>query len=138
MKILVRALGDEWVVRVQCAITTRDSEPEPDLVVAEGPEEKYASRHPMPSEVALVIEVADSSLEKDRVAKGRLYARARIEIYWIVNLIDKTVEMYTNPKAGKKTQYEDRQDYAQGSLVPLVLRGQAIKDIPVQSLLPSA
>lgn len=68
-------LGTDWLIRIQSAITTRDSEPEPDLVVVPGPAAAYFSRHPGPQDIALVIEVADSSLQDDRTIKARLYAR---------------------------------------------------------------
>jgi Uma2 family endonuclease len=75
-----------WRVRVQLAITTSDSEPEPDLAVVCGSIRDHARRHPAPHEIVLVIEVAASSLTVDR-AKARLYARAGIPAYWIVNLV---------------------------------------------------
>src|SRR5947209_138960 len=70
---LMRVLSEEWLVRVQCAITTRDSEPEPDLAVVRGPEEVYFSRHPTPQDIALLIEVAEATLDQDRREKSRLY-----------------------------------------------------------------
>src|SRR4051794_32544531 len=85
-QLLSRVLPADWLVRVQSAITTGDSEPEPDVTVAAGPVTAYDSRHPGPSEIALVVEVADTSLTRDRVDKQRLYARAQIAAYWIVNL----------------------------------------------------
>ena len=60
---LARLLPDEWLIRVQCALTTRDSEPEPDLTVVRGPEEVYFTRHPLPRDVGLLIEVADATLD---------------------------------------------------------------------------
>ncbi|MBI3410167.1 MAG: Uma2 family endonuclease [Planctomycetes bacterium] len=136
-RIFLKILPEDWVVRVQCAITTRDSEPEPDFVLAEGPEEKYDSRHPMPSEIGLVVEVSDSTLEYDRNIKGRLYSRSRVEVYWIINLVDKTVEVYTEPKSGRNAHYDGRVDYHTDEKVPLVLRGTLLQRIPVSSLLPA-
>src|SRR5262245_7202429 len=104
-RIFLNTVGEEWVVRVQCSVTMRDSEPEPDFALAEGPEDKYDRRHPIPSEIGLIVEVADSTLEYDRVVKGRLYARSRVEVYWIVNLLDKIIEVYSNPKSGKNSHY---------------------------------
>src|SRR5262245_53247651 len=89
---LRRVLSEDWINRIQSAITTRESEPEPDIAVVEGPEEKYWQRHPGPEDVALAIEAADSTLESDREVKGRIYARARIPVYWIANLVDRCIE----------------------------------------------
>ena len=70
------------------------SEPEPDIVVVSGPSGTYKDHHPGPGEIALVVEVADSTLDDDRAALGR-YAWARIPVAWIVNLTNDTVEVYT-------------------------------------------
>jgi Uma2 family endonuclease len=135
-RILYRKIGESWVLRNQSAITTRTSEPEPDLVLAEGPEDKYDTRHPVPREIALIIEIADSSLDLDRNRKGRIFATARIEEYWIVNLLDRQIEVYTAPKAGKLACYENRQDYRPGDQLPLILRGELIGKIQVSQVLP--
>lgn len=84
-------------LRIQSAITTSDSEPEPDLALVQGKARDHIDRHPNPSEVALVIEVADTSLERDR-EKCRIYARAGVPQYWIVNLVDGQIEIYSEPK----------------------------------------
>jgi Uma2 family endonuclease len=65
-----------WRLRDQKPIRTSDSLPEPDVVVVRGPKERYTQRHPEPADIALVIEVADSSLDDDRARKGRIYASA--------------------------------------------------------------
>ena len=61
-ELLQTSLPPGWRVRIQSAITTAESEPEPDLVVTPGPASRYAARHPQPHEIALVAEVSDSSL----------------------------------------------------------------------------
>lgn len=95
--LLIRLFGDAWHVRVQSAVATADSQPEPDLAVVRGRARDYLDRHPGPGDVALVIEVADSSLARDRGLKARVYARAGIPNYWIVNLVDRHVEVYSEP-----------------------------------------
>jgi len=95
-RALIARLPDRRV-RVQSAITMQDSEPEPDVVVAIGPARQYVSRHPSPADISLVVEVAESSLEYDRIEKGRAYARAGIPTYWIINLRDSAIEVYTAP-----------------------------------------
>jgi Uma2 family endonuclease len=136
MRRLSRILADEWLLRIQCSIAARDSEPEPDVAVVLGPEEKYYARHPGSKDIALLIEVADATLSYDREAKGPLYARERVPFYWIANLIDGRVEVFTDPRAGKAPAYRQRHDYAVGESVPLVLDGREIARIPVSELLP--
>jgi len=72
-----------------------DSEPEPDLVWVR--RKDYRLQHPRPEDVLLVVEVADSSLAKDRGLKARLYAEAGIADYWVMNLQDRTVEVRRDP-----------------------------------------
>src|SRR3954447_3325827 len=67
-----------WEVRIQSAITLPDSEPEPDVTLARGDDHTFANRHPLPAELGALIEVADSTLARDRQDKSRIYARANI------------------------------------------------------------
>jgi Uma2 family endonuclease len=71
------------------------SEPEPDLVVVRGRVRDYRDAHP--SVPVLLVEVADASLGRDRVRKGRLYARAGVAEYWILNLVSEVLEVYREP-----------------------------------------
>lgn len=90
------ALPPGWVVRAQMPVALDDeSEPEPDVSVVPGAARDYLGEHP--SRPALIVEVAESSLRFDRRDKGRLYARAGIADYWIVNLVDDVVEVYREP-----------------------------------------
>jgi Uma2 family endonuclease len=90
---LLAAIPSGWTVRGQNPLALDDeSAPEPDLAVVPGFPADF--RHAHPTRPALVIEVAESSLQFDRVTKGSLYARAGIVEYWIVNLIDRVVEVY--------------------------------------------
>ena len=85
-----------WVVRVQMPVALDDeSEPEPDVAVVLGNRRDYSRGHP--NRPALLIEVAESSLAFDREHKGSLYARARVPDYWIVNLVDRVLEVYREP-----------------------------------------
>ncbi|HYN76267.1 MAG TPA: Uma2 family endonuclease [Lamprocystis sp. (in: g-proteobacteria)] len=84
------------VVRVQAPIALDDdSEPEPDICVVRGQIRDYARSHP--SAALLVIEVADSSLEHDRTDKARAYARNEIPEYWVINVKERIIEVYTQP-----------------------------------------
>jgi Uma2 family endonuclease len=85
-----------WMVRIQAPVSLDDeSEPEPDLVVVPGLPADYRRSHPACP--VLAVEVADSSLDFDRQHKGSLYARAGIQDYWIVNLVDCVLEVYRDP-----------------------------------------
>jgi Uma2 family endonuclease len=85
-----------WIVRNQAAVSLDDnSEPEPDLAVVPGAIRDYRYAHP--TRPVLAIEVADSSLSFDRRHKGSLYARAGIADYWVVNLVDRVLEIYRDP-----------------------------------------
>ncbi len=85
-------------VRTQMAITLDDrSEPEPDLVVVFGTIADYAEHHPYPSDIQLLVEVSDSTLRTDRKRKHSAYAQANIAEYWILNLIDRQLEVWRDP-----------------------------------------
>lgn len=90
------ALGAGWLVRSQGPIALDDdSEPEPDIAVAAGTRRDYSREHP--ARPVLVVEVAEPSLRLDRVHKGSLYARAGLADYWILNLVDRILEVYRDP-----------------------------------------
>jgi len=90
------ALGHGWRIRVQLPLALGpDSEPEPDVSGVRGTPRDAPSGHP--TTAALVVEVADSSLRLDRGPKARVYARAEIADYWIVNLIDRVLEVHRKP-----------------------------------------
>ena len=130
-----RAVPAEWQVRKQSALVLDDSVPEPDVVVARGDESTFAHRHPDPADVGMLSEIADTSLRVDR-EMGRVYARNSIPIYWIVNLIDEVIEVYTQPSGPTDSPgYGNRQDFARGESVPLVLDGTSIAMLAVDELL---
>jgi Uma2 family endonuclease len=133
---LVRLLPGAWIFRSEQPITLADSEPQPDAVLARGDRTTYRSRHPGPADIGLVVEVSDTSLFVDRNDMGRIYARANLPVYWIINVIDRQVEVYTDPRpADPVPAYATRIDYRSGDAVPLVLDGQAVAHIPVADLL---
>jgi Uma2 family endonuclease len=131
--ILTPLVGTKWVIRVQSAITLRDSEPEPDLAIVTAPHERYRQRHPGPRDIALVVEVVDSTLEFDRGDKLRVYARAGLPVYWIVNLVDNCVEVYTEPRGGKSPIYRKRVDLGPDDAISL----SDLFSLPVSTVLPT-
>ncbi|HZV05337.1 MAG TPA: Uma2 family endonuclease [Gemmataceae bacterium] len=134
---LPRLLPSGWCLRMQSAITLSRSEPEPDAAVVRGNARSYATQHPKPADIGLVIEVADSTLDADRLDKGRIYAEAGIAYYWIVNLVDRQIEVYTLPSGTTATpSFARRQDYRMGDDVSLLLDAALVANIPVRDLLP--
>ena len=93
-RLLIVAIADRAHVRIQGPVLAADdSEPEPDLAVF--PLGDYSARHP--DRALLVIEVADTSLRKDRLLKGPLYAESGFEEYWIVDVAARTLEVHRGP-----------------------------------------
>lgn len=137
-KRLWRLLPDEWLLRTQkpLSIPGSESEPEPDLLICRGPETRYDGRHPRPKDVAVVVEVADRSVPLDTGEKLRTYAAARIPEYWVVNIPDRRVEVYTRPRGGKNPAYRSHVVYAPGDVVPVVVGGAELGAVAVADLLP--
>lgn len=95
-RALAAAFGPGWNVRTQGPIALDDeSEPEPDVAVVPGTLDQYLREHP--ARPVLTVEIAESSLGLDRRHKGSLYARAGLDDYWVVNLIDHVLEVYREP-----------------------------------------
>lgn len=86
------------IVRVQSPITLGDySEPQPDLTLLKRRADFYASGHPTPADVLIVIEVSDSTVEKDHRAKIPAYAQAGIPEAWLIDLVEDRIEVHSNP-----------------------------------------
>jgi Uma2 family endonuclease len=101
---LQKAFGFGYRVRVQLPLALDDdSEPEPDVSVVRG--SLAQADRTLPSRPDLVVEVAESSLTFDRRDKASLYARARVEDYWIVNLVSRVLEVYREPVADPAAPY---------------------------------
>src|SRR5262249_49989493 len=126
LRELAKRLPSQWIVRVQSAVTLTGSEPDPALAVVAGPEERYLSAPPTASKITLVVEVSDASLERDQNVKSRLYAQARIPIYWVVNLVECKIEIRSDPKGGKSPSYRRREDFGIEFGVPLVIGDQEL------------
>lgn len=136
-EILVRLIPPGWVVRCQTGATLAESQPEPDIAIARGDRRLYFTRHPLPSDLALVIEVADSSLDRDRTDKARIYAGDGVPVYWVVNLVDRVVEVYSNPTGPVPgAHYQRQQVYHLGASVLVELDGKSVGSVVVSEILP--
>lgn len=140
-KLLTRALEaivpNGWYVDSQEPITTDTSEPEPDVAVIRGDTRDYADRHPGPEHVTLLVEIADSSLARDRGIKRRVYARAKVPVYWIVDLVERRIVVRTVPSGpAAQPAYRDSKPYAASESVPVIIDGREVGRISVASILP--
>jgi Uma2 family endonuclease len=131
------AFGVGWQVRGQGPVALdEESEPEPDVAVVPGSFRDYVAAHP--ARPVFVVEVSESSLVLDRHHKGSLYARAGLDDYWIVNLVDRVLEVHRNPgpdpTASFGWRYQSVEVLERGASVsPLALPGAHIR---VADLLP--
>lgn len=114
-------LGEGYYLITQDPITLAEqaSEPEPDITIARGSMFDYIEHHPYPEDILLVIEVADSSIEIDKKIKMPIYAKPRIQDYWVVDIKTKEITIYRQPLEDSYQQVQ----VAKGSdiLVPLAL-----------------
>ena len=136
-RALTEAFGPGWYVRTEGPIgLDEDSEPEPDVAVVPGEPDDYARAHP--SRPVLTVEVAESSLRADRQHKGSLYARAGLADYWVLNLVDRVLEVYREPVADSAAPFgwsylRSETFDASARVTPLAVPGSSI---PVARLLP--
>ena len=121
----------------QSPIRLQTSAPEPDLAICEGPFSLYRISDPSPGDVLVAIEISDSSLRLDRLVKRRIYAQAGIPIYWIVNIPDRVIEIYTDPDpTASEPIYRMMRTIRESEMVALVLDGTEVGQILVKDLLP--
>ena len=115
----------------------RGSRPEPDVCVLRGPRETYRARDPEAMDVALIVEVADSTYAKDRGPMWRLYAEARAPVYWVVNIGLRQVEVYTGPSGkGPSAAYSGTEVFGRDAEVPVVVEARAAGKVAVNDILP--
>ncbi len=120
---LVEFLNDTAIVSVQDPIHIDDyNEPEPDIALLKPREDFYTESHPTPEDVLLLIEVSNSTVEYDREIKKILYAKAGIREFWLVNLQNNTVEVYSQPKNGSY------------HLAQILEPGEVIESVSVENL----
>ncbi len=123
-----------WHVRSDqpLRMPSQASVPEPDLAVARGSCWDYPDRHPEPADVAIVVEVADSSLRDNR-GMAELYAAGGVPVYWIVNLVERQVEVYSDPSPAG---YGSRLILKPDQEIVVVVAGTEIGRIAVAAVLP--
>lgn len=124
-RALVMAVGAQAIVRVLGSVRLgRFNEPEPDIVLLRPQADFYASHLPGPSDIFLIIEIAESSLDYDREVKTRIYAQAAVQEYWLVDLGARLVSRYAEPRDGI---YQRRAEGRPGeSMAPVTLPQCAI------------
>jgi Uma2 family endonuclease len=122
----------EWNVRSQLPVRLDDSsEPEPDVCVVRGPASRYDNRHPEASDLALVIEVSDTTLGFDRRVKLPRYGASAVPEVWIVSLPEHAIHRFTDPRPAGRT-YGANEVFEPGSRV----RATAVPlEVPVDSIL---
>jgi len=126
-----------FFVHSQNPVTTSDSEPEPDVALVRGALRDYRGGNPDPSRVPLIVEVADSSIYRDRTWKKRIYARAGVAVYWIVDLIDQQIEVHTQPSGPcDEPDYSNCEVFAADGTLPVVVDGKVVGKLAVKDLLP--
>ncbi len=126
-----------WYVTTQEPVTTRTSEPEPDISVIRGQPRDYIDHHPGPADLAMLVEVADSSINRDRGIKRFAYARAGVPIYWIIDVSARRVEIYTQPSGPvEQPAYGSVQECGEGEMLPIRIEGREVGKIAVEDMLP--
>jgi Uma2 family endonuclease len=127
-------LPDGWFTREDKPVQVhRMFEPLPDLSVVRGDPDTYEKHHSAPADVAMVVEISDSTIANDRGEKQVNYSRGGIAVYWIVNLIDRQVEVYTKPNFDG---YASCIVFKPGQFVPVLIDGVEVGQIAVAEILP--
>ena len=137
-QLLPPLMPEGWMVRFQLPIVVGDSERAPDIAVVRGPIGRYLQRHPTRSDIAILGEITDTTLKKDRQVLAGIYARDRIPIYWLINIPDGQIEVYTQPSIDDTgaAYYKARQDYGRKDLLPMVIKSRVAGKVRVRDLLP--
>jgi Uma2 family endonuclease len=97
-KLLQNRLGNQAWIAIQDPVKLNErSEPEPDIAVVKIDPLDYADHHPTPTEIYLIIEVADSSLKLDTEIKAKAYSQAGIKDYWVLDVVKRELIVFRNP-----------------------------------------
>ncbi len=115
--LLTRIVGQLALVSVQNPIHPNDfSRPQPDVALLKPRDDFYAQAHPMPDDILLIVEVADTTAAFDRAVKVPLYARAGIPVVWLIDLQRDLIEIYSQPVNGA---YQEVRDARRGDTLTL-------------------
>ena len=138
---LIRAIPNEWCLWPENPILIDNfTAPLPDVSVVRGCSDDYTGRDSVPKagEVGLVVELAESSLRKNLTTTLQIYARAGLPVYWVVNLVARRVEVYSEPRVEESgvARYTSVAMFEGDQDVPLVLDGREIALIPASDLIP--
>ena|SRR3982751_1602212 len=123
-RFLNKVIGDKALVSTQDPVHLNDnSEPQPDVALLRLRDDFYSHAHPRPEDVLLIIEVADTTVDYDRLVKVPLYAKARIKEVWLVNLPAEQIEIYAEPSGGAYQIIKQikRGEEAQAHSIPVVV-----------------
>ena len=95
--LLQKLLGDDILVRTQLPIQLGDAEPKPSIAVVMPDVLRYADRHPIASEIYLLIEIADGTLKNDFEIQGKIYARSHIDDFWVLDINERQLHVFREP-----------------------------------------
>ncbi|MDR3635178.1 MAG: Uma2 family endonuclease [Isosphaeraceae bacterium] len=116
-----------------------DTMPEPDLTIIRGTANDYSTAPPSARDIALVVEVSDSSLAEDLGDVLQIYAAEGIPIYWVVGLAARVILVHGDPTGpAERPGYRTCQEYREGEEIPVVIDGREVGRIAVSDILPSA
>jgi hypothetical protein len=142
VRALVRITPDGWHVTKEDPVALADgpegyaSVPEPDVMILRGDIDDYLHRKPVPADVTLIVEVAESSLRDDRKQLVS-YAWSMIPFVWIVNLLARVVEVYSGPSGpGPDPRYQTTQTYGEDAEIPVIIDGREVGKVRVKDLIP--
>ena len=138
MRLLFRLVPEGWFPTQESPVSIGGNKaPEPDAMILRGDLNDFSQRPPTGKDVALVVEVAESSLRRDLGAKKDAYAAEGIPYYWVVNLVERRVEVHSEPKTqGKHAKYDKVDFFHADDAVPVVLDGVEVGRIIVGEILP--
>jgi Uma2 family endonuclease len=108
-------------------------EPLPDIAIVRGDDENYLVDHPGPGDVAFLVEVSDATLSKDQGKKQVAYAQSGIPVYWIVDLVNRSIRVYTDPG---QVGYQTHLLFGPGQSIPVTIAGVEVGRIAVSDILP--
>ena len=136
-RVLHRIVPSDWVIRTQLSLELPDSQPEPVFLIARGDVREYFQRHPSARDLGIVMEVANTSLMRDTKDKARIYARAGVPVYWVIDVTNRKIMLHSQPSGPSDAPaYADVRTIQPPDVVPFVLDGVTVATIPAADLLP--